>query len=121
MKAIAYFNVAKHIGNLLNTREAADSFMDFIAKSSTSEIVELDFKDVEFMSRSFADQFHKLKIALLNQKTFSVIDVVNASPVVIEMLQAVIKTQSKTERNYESFPVYKFKEITSLQNFLSTL
>jgi hypothetical protein len=121
MKTTAHIKVSTKVGNLLNTREAADSFMDFVNTSSNSDIVELDFEQVEFMSRSFADQFHKIRTRLLAQSRFSAIDIVNASPVVIEMLQTVSRTQNKTDRHYETFPVYKFKEVNALQKFLSTL
>src|SRR5215218_10464461 len=99
-------SVHELFGNTLHTREAADQLLE-ITKSDPCQSIELDFSGVEYISRSFADQFHgnKLKMVELLQKT---IIVANADEGVINMLQAVAKTQNKEYRGFRDVPVYKY-------------
>lgn len=43
----------------LDSREAATWLAEIVREYSLSKQIELDFSGIEFMSRSFADQFHK--------------------------------------------------------------
>lgn len=87
---------------------------------SPCQQVELDFLGVQYISRSFADQFHtgKMELAVVSQKT---IVVVNASESVVNMLQTVAKTQNKTYRTESSLPVLKYTDWQQLENFLLSI
>lgn len=100
----------------LHTRQAATELLQVIAQNHCN-LVELDFANVEYISRSFADQFHtdKLQLAASTEKT---IVVTNANEEVIKMLQAVAKTQNKADRSYEKIPVYNYTDWNSLERFL---
>jgi hypothetical protein len=82
--------------------------------------IDLDFSNVEYISRSFADQFHadKIKLAIEQQKS---IIVTNANEEVINMLQIVAKTQNKIYRGYSNLPVYKYSTWNQLENYLLSI
>lgn len=116
MKTVNQMVIFDKLGSLLNTREAAINLMEIIAKAE-SKTVELDFSNVEFMSRSFADQFYKERNSF-QEKTNSIININNANEEIIKILQVVSKTQDKKEREYISIPVYKFSDKNLLKNYL---
>jgi hypothetical protein len=116
MKAVLHIPVYEEMGNLLNTREAAIQFMKVI-RDNPCNVVELDFNKVEFMSRSFADQFVKEKSLL--QKDLNVsIQIINANEEIIKILSIVSKTQNKKDREFISIPVYKFSDSKLLSDYL---
>ena len=67
----------------------------------------VNFSDVVFMSRSFADEFHKQKMKLIDNLN-DIIHIANAPKKVIEILQAVSKTQSNRNLNNQKIPVSRF-------------
>ena len=58
MKALLQIQVVEEVSEMLNTREAATELMNAVREANSNHI-EFDFSNVEFMSRSFADQFQK--------------------------------------------------------------
>ncbi len=82
--------------------------------------IELDFAEVDYISRSFADEFHanKIQLATDTQKT---IIVTNANDEVMNILQAVAKTQNKTYRAAGSLRVYKYSSWSQLEKFLLSI
>ena len=118
MNCEAIISVADVLGKTLHTREAAVQLLQKVAEHPCSTI-ELDFLGVDYMSRSFADQFHsdKLELAAVSEKT---IVVVNANEEVVRMLQAVARTQNKA---YQSggLPVFKYSNWNHLENFLLSI
>ena len=101
------------------TREVASKFMDKVRETGCYE-VEVDFSGIDFISRSFADQFHKEKIELWESGKKNVI-VTNAHDDVFSMFQAICKTQKEVNRNYESYPVIHFQTRRSLENYLHSM
>jgi anti-anti-sigma regulatory factor len=116
MKAVKKISVYESLGISLNTREAAAFLMKTVEKTQ-SLVVELDFSNVEFMSRSFADQFHKERSAWLETNN-GVIAITNANEEIITILQIVSKTQDKRVREYSTIPVFKFSDKNILKNYL---
>lgn len=106
------------LGTAIHTREAAISLLK-VVENDMCDQVDLDFTNVEFISRSFADQFHADKISL-SDKTGKSIIVTNANESVINMLQAVSKTQNKVVRHFANVPVYKYSDRNNLEQFLLT-
>lgn len=120
MNNVHVISVKDHMAHTtLVTREAATSFMLQIKKLPWNTI-ELDFSNIEFISRSFADQLHKEKIELweANEKK---VNVSNACEAVFQMLQAVSKTQNKPDRVIPDIEVLHFNDRKSLKAFLSSL
>ncbi|WP_118193389.1 hypothetical protein [Albibacterium indicum] len=74
----------------LDTREFASKLVDMIKEEGECK-VELDFTDIIFMSRSFADQFHK---ELYSSDHTIDISIKNADVSILDMLRAVSNTQN---------------------------
>lgn len=111
--------VAELLGKTIHTREASNHLLQFVASDRCQQI-ELDFTGVDYISRSFADQFHADKMHLAAEQQKSII-VTNANTEVVNMLQAVAKTQNKTYRGNTSLPVYKYSTWSQLENFLLSI
>jgi anti-anti-sigma regulatory factor len=111
--------VVDNFSSTLNTREAATELVNLVSDFNSTEI-ELDFSGVEFISRSFADQFHK-DLEQLRSKKKNDIQILNASEPVIRMMQAVANTQHKTEREYVSLPALRFTDRKLLRDYLLSL
>ena len=107
------------LGSSIHTREASSVLMHLVQEDPCNH-VELDFSSVDYISRSFADQFHfdKINCAINSQKS---IIVSNASDAVINMLQAVAKTQNAANKKSDKVPVYKYSTYGQLENFLLSI
>ncbi|MXV50341.1 hypothetical protein GS399_05100 [Pedobacter sp. HMF7647] len=98
----------------LDTRESASRLTNLIKEElGTSKKIELDFQSVLFMSRSFADQFHKEVSRLEN------IDLVinNADFGIVEMLNSVAKTQTQRNPVNTNYKVLSFDNLSKLTDF----
>jgi len=118
MNCHSTISVLSLLGATIHTREAAMSLFQ-VVESDICDQVDLDFTGVEFISRSFADQFHADKISL-SENTGKSIVVTNANVSVINMLQAVSRTQNKPVRHFANIPVYKYSDRNNLERFLLT-
>lgn len=116
MNCHSTISIYELLGSSIHSREASSVLMNLV-KDDPCDYVELDFSNVEHISRSFADQFHfdKMNCAFELKKT---IIVSNASDSIISMLQAVAKTQKSSNRRKEVFPVYRYSSYQQLENFL---
>jgi hypothetical protein len=119
MNTVFHILVSDHLGTILNSREAATSLLDIIRANKCS-VTEVDFTSVEFMSRSFADQFHKEKI-ILQRDCNSVIEVVNADEVIVNILRTVSRTQSKSDREFSTVQIFSFSNSNLLQEHLLSI
>ena len=119
MNCTATISVFELIGALVHTREASNILMQLIEKDPC-DFIELDFSNVEYISRSFADQFYfdKMNCAVKLKKN---IIVSNANETVIHMLNAVSRTQNKKPGNLLKIPIYKYSSPTQLENFLLSI
>ena len=118
MNSIKKIFVSEKTKNSLVSREAATSLFNELKNSDTE--FEFDFSNVEFMSRSYADQFHKAKLEF-EQKYNAKIHIINANEEVIKMLQVVSKTQNANERTFEKIPVFRFSKPSMLSDYLSSI
>ena len=116
MKALLQIQVVEEVSKLLNTREAATELMNAV-RDSRCKNVEFDFSDVEFMSRSFADQFHKERVRLQDDLQL-LVEVSNANEQVVNILRTVSNTQNKVKRHYKILPVFKFSNADLLSDYL---
>ncbi|HVZ55061.1 MAG TPA: hypothetical protein VG870_00260 [Chitinophagaceae bacterium] len=87
-----------------------------LVQNDPCDHVELDFSSVDYISRSFADQFHidKITCTVNQQKT---IIVSNASDEIINMLQAVAKSKHIGNGRAEKVPVFKYSSYSQLEEF----
>ena len=102
----------------LHTREQAQKlFTAVIDLMESPEPVWVDFSDIEFISRSFADELVHLKV---NSNDRSLINFCCASSNVNNMLETVERTQ--TNKSFEKkLPVHQFDSLESMRRFLSTI
>lgn len=101
------------------SREMASIFVNKI-KNLPWHRVEIDFSNVSFISRSFADQFHKEKMTLWETGEKEIV-VINAQADVLEMFKAVSKTQNAVNRNFEGYQLIEFTSRRSLKEFLQAI
>ena len=103
----------------LISREAVDILFLKLTNSIATEI-QLDFMNVEFISRSYADQFYKSKLDF--EKKYSIsIYIVNANEDIINMFHAVSKTQHQSDRSFEKTPVYTFSNLDKFSEYLFSI
>ncbi|MDD2982181.1 MAG: hypothetical protein PHQ74_02225 [Crocinitomicaceae bacterium] len=119
MKNTLYINVFERLGETLNTRIAATSLFEFVSEIKC-DAVNFDFDQVVFMSRSFADQFHKDRMTLQGQNKV-VIEICNAESNIREMLTTVASTQEKKDRYYRVLPVFTFTNDEKLEDYLLSI
>lgn len=103
----------------LNTREAAVRLFE-IYEMKPNTIVEVDFESIEFMSRSFADQFYKESKKLEKDKDVKIL-ISNAVEPIKKMLKKVAETQNKIDRDYEVLPVYSYNSKSALTDYLLSI
>lgn len=100
----------------LDSREAATRLTDTVRAYSGDKQVELDFSGIEFMSRSFADQFHK-ELCLNEQDAFEIV-IKNANGSIIQMLNAVSKTQTKRRAVKKTHQVVSYNDLKQMESFV---
>ena len=81
--------------------------------------MDLDFSKVEFMSRSFADQFYKERADLRNKGV--AVFLLNADEEINKILEAVGRTQDKKDRNFNDIKIVRFANINEASNFLCSI
>lgn len=106
-------------GATLHTRQVAVELLCAV-ENNPCESIELDFQKVEYISRSFADQFHSDKLNLVNRQQKNII-VINPNDEVLKMLQAVARTQFKENRDVKELPIYRYTDWQSLERFLLSI
>lgn len=100
----------------LDSREAATRLADMVREYSGDKQIELDFSGIEFMSRSFADQFHK-ELYLNEQDAFEIV-IKNANGPIIQMLNAVSKTQTKRKAVKKTHQVVSYTDLKQMEIFV---
>ena len=118
---ISIVQILPSVNKTLDTRDQAirlfESLKDYCPNCGD---LTLDFKDVDFMSRSFADQFHKEKMnwhAKINIKIL----VENENHQVNQILKSVSRTQKPVERPRTSVQARSFNSREQVFQFLSAL
>ena len=104
-------------GELRSRTEAKKIYMR--AKDLNSPCVRIDFKDVYFMSRSFADELCNTIEALALDKVRVSMENENDS---IDLMMKIVKGYRNKPRNmHEDSEVKEFSDMDSLSEFLSTI
>ena len=116
MNCSGTISIKDRFGLSLHTRETATKLMNLV-QANLCKSVELDFNQVEFLSRSFADQLQKEIIKCWERKNIKV-TVANANMHIIAMLQYVANTQDLDVRKKDYIPRYKFSNPIELEEFL---
>ena len=102
-------NIAKFIAPIVSSRDTVDRLKDAIKKINT-ELVDLDFREVEFISRSAAHELllikEDFKQRLLNRKNISF---VNTNDNVKEMLRIVAANRALPKYRKPEFKAKRVK------------
>lgn len=102
----------------LHSREQAQYLFAAILKIMRDhEPIWVDFSDIEFISRSFADELVHLKA---NSKQRSLVNFCCTSKDVQNMLDTVEHTQLKKKAE-EKLPVHRFDSLESLMKYFSKI
>ncbi len=96
--------------------EATNLFAPFFTDCCVT-VAHLDFNNIEFISRSFADQFIKEQKSLENIRSLR-IEIVNAENAIIEMLQAVRQTYDTHRKGVIDFAIYTLSEPEKIEKYL---
>lgn len=110
----------KNLSKSLITREAASVLIEKLMNRhhNPHTTIILDLKNIDFMSRSFADQLHKeIKKANFNRKvTFR-----NANNSILETLRVVERTQHTRKLQKKVHRDLSFSSILEIKDYLHTL
>lgn len=107
--------VAEFLPPTLDSREAATRLVKVIKEvGKQNSKVEIDFTDTIFMSRSFADQFHK---DLYTDEEKLDISFKNAPNEILLMLRAVSCTQTQRKEVRKNYNMLSFNNISTLEDF----
>jgi len=116
-------NLLDILPNTLDTREASTRLFHFleINISNDASIIKLDFSSIEFMSRSFADQFHKERLSYQSNNN-CLIELKNADQQIIEILHAVSNTQkSRSSIDNSNLSILTFSNPEQLEEYMFAL
>lgn len=113
MKKVLVFDL---FGRSLSSREQADQLYGRIR--TLLPPVAIDFSGVEFVSRSFADQFYK-RFLELNKVMF--VQVVNGNQVVSDLLSAVTRTQNGNKSERIDYQIQTFQDKNKLREYLVSI
>lgn len=116
MQPTHIIKIAELIDTNLHSRDAAQILFENLDTLQNANKIMLDFSDVIYMSRSFADQFHKEMQKSINLGVL--IEVQNANEHIIEILKAVAKTQNSTNRQRPILPYIEFANDKDFENYL---
>ena len=116
-------SVNQLIGNTLNTRDEAQKLFEHLSSHYDHSLpVTFNFDGVYFMSRSFADEFHKLKVKWgAAEHNNASVGLENADMQIIEILQAVSRTQGSRVITNSQPTLLTFTNNELLSDFLQSL
>ena len=115
MRASTDIKVKNKVGSNPNYRNSADVL--FTEVPATTEELVLDFSEVEFISRGFADEFHKARLRFQTERNVPVV-LEQVNEAVQEMLSAVARTQEGSSPLRVDIPVIRVNSVDELERML---
>ncbi len=119
---VSEINLLDILPNTLDTREASTRLFEFLeSNNNNTPTIKLNFSSIEFMSRSFADQFHKERLAF-QTKNNCLIELKNADVQIIEILHAVSNTQkTRSSIDNSNISILTFSNSEQLEEYMFAL
>jgi hypothetical protein len=111
---ISKIKVKELMPETLDTRESATLLAQFMKQESLSTKIELDFNGILFMSRSFADQFHKEIYANENHIDLCI---KNADVQITDILNAVSRTQENRKKHINTYNLLQLTDLDKLTDY----
>lgn len=112
-------DITQFFSNDLKSRSVARELRDMIINEKSTR-VKINFDSVNFITRSFMDEFYNV---IVTNKNFD-IELINLSPEMEAMLDAVKSTQHKSKKTTEkkiSGTDLKFSTISEANKYLEAL
>ena len=118
---IAIIKILPNLNKSLDTRDQAQILFERLESycPNCNDLV-IDFSGIDFMSRSFADQFHKEKIRLQEMRHI-IVSIENEVPQIHSILNSVSKTQKTMKRESSTFQFHSIFTKDQMAQFFSTL
>lgn len=111
-------NISNFLGNNLMSRPLAHDLLYYMRNSDKLNAI-LDFAGVEFMTRSFADEFYNL---FLSGKTADVnVRIENMSEDMQAMIDVVRRTQNVKWNNMPEIKAVKPKDFNAMDSYFASL
>jgi len=115
-------SVKQVIGNTLNTRDEAQKLFAYTSsENGHASPLTFNFEGVDFMSRSFADEFHKLQINWSANHINDTLKIENADLQLIDILHAVARTQKSRELKNPGRMSLSFASREQFSDYLQSL
>ena len=102
----------------LQSRVRVYDLKQYITNSKVDDVI-LDFKNVQFATRSFMDEFYKVFLKNPSENNFKV-HLVNLPSDINSMLESVSKTQNSVHTVKATSNVTEFKNIAEAERFFET-
>jgi len=113
-------DITAYIGRDLKSRIAVRKFYDKISNEQRTT-VKIDFRNVNFASRSFMDEFYNIFIANVDMN----VELINLSAEIEAMLDAVKSTQHRPKNSANRISSHhddiRFSSITEANKYLEAL
>jgi hypothetical protein len=113
-------DIAAQLGRDLKSRTAVRDLYDKFVNNNWTD-AKIDFSNVNFVTRSFMDEFYNIFVA--NEEMNA--ELINISPEIKAMLDAVKSTQRKPEKSAKIFfrksSDIEFRSISEANKYLETL
>ena len=113
-------SISEMYGSTANTREAAIAIFKGLPNTANLIII-VDFKNVHFISRSFAESLFESHNELIASIDDVELRINNASESISKMLNAVEKTQNKPNRHISKFKIYNFSDPKLFEQYLLSI
>lgn len=116
-----HITLCKLIGKSLISRDQAEALSKLILEQKGSSLsIVLDFENVDFVSRSFADELVTLLNKIVQKETYS-FSYSNFNEQHIQMFEAVRNTQKPTLKKRVSLPIMRFSTEKEFYNYLELI
>ncbi len=115
-------NIATRVAPVLASRDVITALKSEIQKFATQQ-VQLDFAQVEFVSRSAAHELLRLKESLAAQATKKTVEFINANDEVANMLRTVASNRAipKTAKDTSSIKTVSISDLETPPSFFKRL
>jgi hypothetical protein len=114
-------HIAEFLGTTLHSRDKANALFEKLSSEYQDVAqIHLNFKDVQYMSRSFADGFHKAERKWISERQPQIF-IEHVSLQVFEMLDAVSKTQKFQPQTFQEIESHTIESPEELEEFLAGL
>ena len=112
-------DITKILSSELQSRIRVHDLLQYIVNSQSANVT-VDFKNVQFATRSFMDEFYNVFLKNPSANAFK-FKVTNLPSDISAMLESVSKTQTGGKTIQATSNVTVFKSISEAKRFLNTL